>query len=153
MTLLKLLFITACCHLAAAAVFAGAMDWPNGQSVVGSMLFSPLLALAGWPMAFLTLLLVFIMWVIRQQGLFRQSWVFVLAGAVAGTGLGALCAGGPEPRWRLAFIIAGCLVGTLSNIMVAWFQSINAEQTASPNGGPAGQLGNSGAGGGPPSVS
>ena len=32
-------------------------------------------------------------------------------------------------------------------------RSTNREQAASPNGGPAGRLGNSGAGGGPPSVS
>ena len=153
MTFLKLLFITACCHVVGTAGLSAVMSWPNGESVVGSVLFSPLLALAGWPMAFLILLLVLVMWGIYQQGGIRPKWVFVLVGALVGAGIGAFFKGGPELRWRLAFMVGGSLAGMLSNLLIVLSNNTAPNEGAPPNGGPATPAGDSGVAEGPPSVS
>jgi hypothetical protein len=147
MSFLKIVFITLLCHLIGAAVFAVVMDWPDITVVV----FSPLMALAGWFMAVLMLPIVSAMWGIRGAGFIRPFWLFILAGAVTGLGVGAIFTGGPEARWRLAFAIAGFVAGAVSNIMIVLFRM--AERSAALNGGPPTQLGNSGTMEGPPSVS
>ena len=156
MSFLKLLVITVCCHLLGAAGLATVMNWPKPDAVLGSVLFSPLLALAGWPMAVFIMLLVLLMLGIYHQGLFRWRLLFVLAGTLVGAGLGLAFARGDltlhtEP-WGLAYFVGSVLAGTLSNAMiVVLFTSPN--KGAEPNGGPATQGGNSGVAEGPPSVS
>ncbi len=151
--LLKILFITACCQLVGAAGFGAMMDWPNTEAMLGSVLFSPLLALGGWFTAFLILPLVGAMWSIRAAEILRPGWLFILIGAVVGTAVGAVLPGGPESRWRVAFMVGGCLAGTLSNVMIVLSISAAPNHGAPPNGGPASSLANSGSTVGPPSVS
>ena len=156
MTFLKLLFITACCHVLGTAGFAAAMNLPRPESILGSVLFSPLLAVAGWPMALLILLLVLFMWGAYEQGVVRQRFLFVLMGTLVGAGTGLLFARGDltlrsEP-WGLACFVGSCLAGTLSNAMILkMFGAPN--KSAAPNGGPATPVDNSKLAGGPPSVS
>lgn len=156
MTFLKLLFITVCCHLLGAAGLAAVMSWPKPDAVLGSVLFSPLLALAGWPMALIIMLLVLLMLGIYHQGLFHRKFLFVLTGTFVGTGVGLVFARGDlalcsEP-WGLAYLVGSTLAGTLSNVMIlVLFNSPN--QGAAPKGGPATPLGHSAATEGPPSVS
>jgi len=156
MTFLKLLFITVCCHLLGTAGLAAVMDWSKPNAVLGSVLFSPLLALAGWPMALIIMLLVLLMLGIYHQGLFRWRLVFVLTGTLVGAGVGLAFAQGDltfraEP-WGLAYFVGSTLAGTLSNAMIlVLFNSPN--KGAAPNGGPATPLANSEVTEGPPSVS
>jgi hypothetical protein len=156
MTFLKLLFITACCHLLGTAGLAAVMSWPKPEAVLGSVLLSPLMAVAGWPMALLIMLLVLLMLGIYHQSLVRRKLLFVLVGTLVGAGVGALFARGDltfhhEP-WGLAYFVGSCLAGTLSNAMIlALFTTPN--EGAPPNGGPVTPLGNSGVTEGPPPVS
>lgn len=156
MTFLKLLFITACCHVVGTAGLAAVMSWPKPESVLSSVLFSPLMAIAGWPMALIILLLVLLMLGVYQQALARRRFLFVLTGTLVGAGVGLLFAQGDltlrsEP-WGLAYFVGSSLAGTLSNAMIlALFTAPN--KSAAPNGGPATQLGSSGVTEGPPSVS
>ena len=156
MTFLKLLFITVCCHLLGTAGLAAVMSWPKSDAVLGSVLFSPLLALAGWPMALIIMLLVLLMLGIYHQGLVRRKFLFVLTGTLIGAGVGLVFARGnlalrSEP-WGLAYFVGGALAGTLSNAMiVALFTSPN--KGAAPNGGPATSSASSAVTERPPSVS
>jgi hypothetical protein len=128
MTFLKIVFITVVCHFLGSAVFAVVMGWPD----ITVVLFSPLMALAGWFMAVLILPLVSAMWGIHAVGFIRPIWLFILAGTVVGLGTGAIFTGGPEPRWRLAFGMAGCVAGTVSNVMIVLFRI--AEPDSAANG-------------------
>ena len=133
MTFLKLLFITACCHLIGTAGFAAAMNLPRPESILGSLLFSPLMALVAWPMALIILLLVLLMLGLHQQALVRWRFLFVLTGTLVGAGVGLLFARGDlslrsEP-WGLAYFVGSSLAGTLSNAMIlALFNSPNMRQ-------------------------
>ncbi|MBE7502719.1 MAG: hypothetical protein HS113_21035 [Verrucomicrobiales bacterium] len=155
MTFLKLLFITVCCHLLGTAGLAAVMSWAKPDAVLGSVLFSPLLALAGWPMALIIMLLVLLMLGIHHQGLVRPRFLFVLMGTLVGAGVGLVFVRGDltlrsEP-WGLAYFVGSSLAGTLSNAMiVTMFTAPN--KVAAPNGGPGTPLGNSGVTEGPPSV-
>jgi hypothetical protein len=134
---LKLLFITVCCHLLGTAGLAAVMSWPKSDAVLGSVLFSPLMALAGWPMALIIMLLVLLMLGIYHQGLSRWRLLFVLAGTVVGAGVGLAFARGDltlhtEP-WGLAYFVGSSLAGTLSNAMIlALFHSPNSAASQPP---------------------
>lgn len=157
MTFLKLLFITVCCHLLGTAGLDMVMSWPpKPDAVLGSVLLLPLLALAGWPMALIILLLVLLMLGIHQQGLFRRRLPFVLTGTLVGAGVGLAFARGDlvlrsEP-WGLAYWVGSTLAGTLANVMiVALFTSPNPGVPA--HGDPAPSLGKPEVTKGPPTVS
>jgi membrane associated rhomboid family serine protease len=151
MTFLKMLFIAVCGLIVGTAGFSATMDCPNTEAMFTAVLFSPLLALGGWFMFFLILPLVAAMWSIRTSRVVRSAWLFVVIG-VAGTGISAVFTGGPEPKWRLAFAVGGCLAGAVSNAMIVLLKSTTPKEGAAPNGGPVTQLGNSGVAEGPPSV-
>ncbi len=156
MTFLKLLFISACCHFAGTAALAAVMSWPKPDEVLGSILFSPLMAVAGWPMAILILLLVLLMWGAYQQGLIGRRILFVVTGTMIGAVFGLLFAGGDiaiqsEP-WGLAFFVGSCLAGTLANTMIMiLFRAPN--NAAAPTGVPPELHTDSGGPEKPPSVS
>ena len=144
MTSLKLLFITVCCQFLGTAGLAAVMSLPKPDAVHGSVLFSPLLALAGWPMALIIMLLVLLMSGIYRQGIFRWRLLFVLTGTLVGAGVGIAFAGGDltlrsEP-WGLAYFVGSSLAGTLSNAMiVVLFKATNpgaapSDTTATPQG-------------------
>jgi hypothetical protein len=143
MSFLKLLFITACCHLIGTAGFAAAMNLPRPEAILGSLLFSPLMALVAWPMALIILLLVLLMLGLHQQALVRWKLLFVLTGTLVGASVGLLFARGDltlrsEP-WGLAYFVGSSLAGTVANTMIlALFNSPN--EPAAPNAGIASQL-------------
>ena len=146
MTFLKLLFITVCCHLLGTVGLVAVMSWPKLDAVLGNVLFSPLFALAGWPMALIIMLLVLLMLGIHHQGLVPRKFLFVLTGTLVGAGVGLVFAQGDlalhsEP-WGLAYFVGSALAGTLSNTMIlALFTSPN--KGAAPNSGTATPLANS----------
>jgi hypothetical protein len=122
MTLLKLLFITVCCHLLGAAGLTAVMSWSNPDPLIGNVVFSPFMALAGWPIALLIMLLVLLMLGVHHQRILRSRLVFVLTGMVVGAGVGCAFARGdltfhPDP-WGLAYFVGSTLAGTLSNAMI-----------------------------------
>lgn len=118
MAFLKILIVTVCGLIVGTAGFSVAMDWPNTEAMLSSVLFSPVLALAGWFLVFLIFPLVAMMWGIRAKGIVRPTWLFVLVGGLVGAVVGVAIMGGADLKSRVAFIIGACLAGAVSNGMI-----------------------------------
>ena len=89
------------------------MSWPGREEVLGSVLFSPLMALAVWPVCFFILPLVALMWWAWRHGWTPSPGVYILAGALAGGDLTFH----REP-WGLAFFLGSTVAGLIANLLI-----------------------------------
>jgi len=154
MAALKILLISFCGLIAGAAGICAVISGP------ASILFAPLFAVFGWFYLVPIYLLIALMWGLYRLRLAAMPWrlLFILFGPALGGGLMALqgafqFTSARDLPMHDGMVLGGILAGGVSTLMITLIKSQPAEPGASPNGGPASPLGNSGVSGGPPSVS